>query len=40
MTFAEIYPSLADGELLAGARDQNLREAWVMARPDSFAVAV
>jgi glutamate synthase domain-containing protein 2 len=40
MTFAELYPSLADGELLAGARDQNLREAWGMARPDSFAVAM
>jgi glutamate synthase domain-containing protein 2 len=40
MTFADIYPSLADGELLAGARDQKLREAWGMARVDSFAVAI
>jgi glutamate synthase domain-containing protein 2 len=40
MTFGELYPTLAEGELLAGARDQKLREAWNMARPDSFAVAI
>jgi glutamate synthase domain-containing protein 2 len=40
MTFKELYPTLAEGELLAGARDQKLREAWNMARPDSFAVAM
>ena len=37
MTFAEIYPSVQPGELIAGAaRDENLRKAWTMARPDSF----
>ena len=39
MTFAELYPSLTDGELLTGARDHTLREAWNMAKADSFAVA-
>jgi glutamate synthase domain-containing protein 2 len=40
MTFAELYPGLEKGELLTGARDPLLREAWDMARPDSFAVAI
>jgi glutamate synthase domain-containing protein 2 len=40
MTFGELYPGLAEGELLAGARDQKLREAWNMARADSFAIAI
>ena len=40
MTFAQLYPSLAQGELLSGARDQSLREAWNMARTDTFAVAM
>jgi glutamate synthase domain-containing protein 2 len=40
MSFAELYPSLVEGELLAGARDHRLREAWEMARADSFAVAL
>jgi glutamate synthase domain-containing protein 2 len=39
-TFAELYPVLAEGELLAGARDSSLRKAWEMARADSFAVAL
>jgi len=39
MTFADIYPRLAEGELLAGARDDRLREAWTMARADTFAAA-
>jgi glutamate synthase domain-containing protein 2 len=38
MTFAQLYPGLAEGELLSGARDQGLREAWNMARTDMFAV--
>jgi glutamate synthase domain-containing protein 2 len=41
MTFAEIYPSVQPGELIAGAaRDENLRKAWTMARPDSFRAAM
>ena len=41
MTFAEIYPSVQPGELIAGAaRDENLRKAWTLARPDSFRAAV
>jgi hypothetical protein len=39
MTFAELYPRLAEGELLAGARDQRLREAWSIARANSFTAA-
>ena len=30
MTFAELYPALEPGELIAGARDENLRKAWGM----------
>jgi len=40
MTFAQLYPGLAEGELLSGARDQSLRDAWNMARTDTFAVAM
>ncbi|HLH49406.1 MAG TPA: FMN-binding glutamate synthase family protein [Roseiarcus sp.] len=40
MTFAELYPGLAEGELLAGARNPKLREAWRLARADSFAAAI
>jgi glutamate synthase domain-containing protein 2 len=40
MSFAELYPSLEPGELVAGARDRSLREVWDMARADSFAVAI
>jgi glutamate synthase domain-containing protein 2 len=40
MTFAELYPSLTKGELLTGARDVGLREAWALAKVDSFAVAI
>jgi len=38
-TYAEIYPAIARGELLAGARDERLRAAWNMARAESFAPA-
>ena len=38
-TFAELYPNLAEGELLNGASQPALREAWKMARTDTFAVA-
>ncbi len=37
VSFAEIYPVLKPGELLSGARDPALAEAWSMARADSFA---
>jgi len=39
-TFAELYPNLAEGELLNGASQPALREAWRMARADTFAVAM
>jgi glutamate synthase domain-containing protein 2 len=39
-TFAEIYPSVEPGELVAGARDENLRKAWNMANVGSFRVAM
>jgi glutamate synthase domain-containing protein 2 len=39
MTFAELYPMLEPGELIAGARDESLRKLWNMARPDTFAAA-
>ena len=38
-TFAELYPMLEPGELIAGARDGWWRKLWNMARPDSFAAA-
>ncbi len=39
MTFADIYPSVAPGELIAGARDDNLAKAWAMASAESFRAA-
>ena len=39
-TFADIYPSVEPGELVAGARDEGLRKAWNMASIDSFRVAM
>jgi hypothetical protein len=39
-TFAELYPQLHPGELIAGARDGWWRERWDAARSDRFAVAV
>jgi len=39
-TFAELYPLLQPGELIAGARDGWWREQWDAARSDRFAVAV
>jgi glutamate synthase domain-containing protein 2 len=38
-TFAQLYPSLRPGELIDGTSDPRFREAWRMARPDSFAAA-
>jgi glutamate synthase domain-containing protein 2 len=40
VTFAELYRVLAPGELLSGTNDVRFREAWVAARPDSFAPTV
>jgi hypothetical protein len=39
MTFAELYPTVEPGELIAGARDESLRKLWDVARADSFAAA-
>ena len=38
-TYAQIYPLIERGELLQGARDPRLREAWSLAQADSFAPA-
>jgi len=38
-TFAQLYPSLRPGELLDGTNDPRFRDAWAMARADSFAPA-
>jgi glutamate synthase domain-containing protein 2 len=35
-TYAELYPVLAPGELLAGTADWRFKEAWASAKPDSF----
>jgi len=37
VTFAELYRFLAPGELLSGTTDPRFRDAWAMARADSFA---
>lgn len=37
VTFAELYHQLAPGELLAGTADPRFRDAWAMARADTFA---
>jgi hypothetical protein len=38
-SFAQLYPSLRPGELIDGTSDRRYREAWAMARPDSFSAA-
>jgi glutamate synthase domain-containing protein 2 len=35
-TFATLYPALRPGELIEGTNDARFREAWAMARADSF----
>ena len=40
MSFTGLYPSLRKGELLEGTADARFREAWEMARADSFSAAV
>jgi hypothetical protein len=36
MTFGELYPPLAPGELLEGARDPLFRHAWLQASATDF----
>jgi hypothetical protein len=36
-SFARLYPSLRPGELIEGTEDPRFRDAWAMARADSFA---
>jgi hypothetical protein len=36
LTFADLYPELEPGELLIGTNDPRFRDAWTMARADSF----
>jgi hypothetical protein len=38
-SFAELYPTLRPGELLDGTSDRRYRDAWAMARADSFQPA-
>jgi hypothetical protein len=37
--FAELYPVLAKGELLAGTADPRFRDAWAIARAETFTPA-
>src|ERR1700719_966546 len=38
-SFAQLYPSLRPGELIDGTADPRFREAWTMARADTFSAA-
>ena len=38
-SFAKLYPALRPGELLDGTQDPRFRDAWAMARPDTFQPA-
>jgi glutamate synthase domain-containing protein 2 len=40
MNFADIYPSVQPGELIAGARDHNLAAGWAMASAETFRAAI
>ena len=40
VSFAELFPTLEPGELIAGTADPRFRDAWAMARADSFRVAM
>jgi glutamate synthase domain-containing protein 2 len=40
MSFARLYPSLRGGELIAGTSDPRFRDAWAMARADSFSATL
>jgi hypothetical protein len=39
LTFRELYGGLEPGELLVGTDSPRFREAWLMARADSFKPA-
>jgi hypothetical protein len=39
LPFAKLYPSLRPGELIDGTSDPRYREAWAMARADTFSAA-
>jgi hypothetical protein len=39
LSFAKLYPSLRPGELIDGTSDPRYREAWAMARAETFAAA-
>ena len=39
-TFAQLYPALRPGELLEGTEDPRFRDAWRMARADTFQPAL
>jgi glutamate synthase domain-containing protein 2 len=39
LSFSQLYPSLRPGELLEGTLDPRFREAWALARADSFSAA-
>jgi ribonuclease BN (tRNA processing enzyme) len=36
-SFTQLYPALRPGELIEGTQDRRFRDAWAMARADSFA---
>jgi hypothetical protein len=36
-SFVQLYPSLLPGELIDGTSDPRFRDAWTLARADSFA---
>jgi hypothetical protein len=38
-TFAQLYPALRPGELIDGTDDVRFRDAWSMARADTFQPA-
>jgi glutamate synthase domain-containing protein 2 len=40
MSFARLYPSLHPGELIEGTNDPRFKDAWAMARPDSFSAKI
>jgi hypothetical protein len=37
LSFARLYPSLRPGELIDGTSDPRFREAWAMARAETFS---
>src|SRR6202040_3308988 len=39
LSFSRLYPSLRPGELIDGTSDPRFREAWAMARAETFAAA-